>query len=646
MIGFFPDPYPDELLYSACARYARQTKYQNSTHAVEELFGSHHITVMVDLPCYLERLIQALPFGHAYTTDLILDKHTLLPFYAPFIAPDRFELVRGEMLGASGHVYARMGLTACGVKWTKRLRFCPECAREDRENFGETYWHRIHQVTGVEVCPQHEAFLEDSAAQCRQRRYYGQLIAAETSVPVVATRRLCSSSDEHSLLLRITRAARWLLDRPATPLDGLPLRERYYQLLLERGYADYGGRNKAGELASAITRFYTPDLLARLHCPLSHHRNYWVKNLLKASEADSMHHPLRHILLTTFMGMSVEEVFNHEDEYKPFGAGPWLCINRAADHYLQACVTDCRIENASKSNAGKPMGRFSCSCGFVYTRLGPDLTDADRSNISSVQAFGDQWEALLRQLWYDPSVTLYAAAKRLGVSQLTVTRRAIYLGLDFPRKDAHARRASGVILERYRVRTKGWFERREERRAKFLAVRRAHPDADRRRLRELLPYALEWLQRHDLEWLSAQMPARQKKLPPQRNQPVWAEIDVKLAAGVREEAARLRSLSGAPVRVSLAAIIRALNRHVWLERRLDKLPCTKDALAEFLESMVAFNLRRVEWALQCYRRDGTIPSRSAFIGRAGIKNKAGKADVVQNAVDEALNLLGVGSGSE
>lgn len=50
MIGWFPDPYPDELLYSVAARYAERVGYPNCTAAIEELFGGGSTRVSIDFP--------------------------------------------------------------------------------------------------------------------------------------------------------------------------------------------------------------------------------------------------------------------------------------------------------------------------------------------------------------------------------------------------------------------------------------------------------------------------------------------------------------------------------------------------------------------------------------------------------------------
>lgn len=61
MIGCFPDPYPDELLYSVCARFHERVQYPNKKSTIRELFGSITATAVVDLPSNLGNLVAALP---------------------------------------------------------------------------------------------------------------------------------------------------------------------------------------------------------------------------------------------------------------------------------------------------------------------------------------------------------------------------------------------------------------------------------------------------------------------------------------------------------------------------------------------------------------------------------------------------------
>lgn len=50
MIGFFPIPYPDEILYSVFARYHARSKNRSLAATVHNLFGHENSRIVVDLP--------------------------------------------------------------------------------------------------------------------------------------------------------------------------------------------------------------------------------------------------------------------------------------------------------------------------------------------------------------------------------------------------------------------------------------------------------------------------------------------------------------------------------------------------------------------------------------------------------------------
>ena len=77
MLGFFTAPYPDELLYSSCARYSDLMQFPNNGTAAYRFFGKRAITVAINLPSGLTHLIAALPQGHQYTVDRLIKDHTI-----------------------------------------------------------------------------------------------------------------------------------------------------------------------------------------------------------------------------------------------------------------------------------------------------------------------------------------------------------------------------------------------------------------------------------------------------------------------------------------------------------------------------------------------------------------------------------------
>lgn len=61
--------------------------------------------------------------------------------------------------------------------------YCPECAKEDRKLYGETYWHILPQINGVEYCPLHKCRIVESQVKASSIKYH--LIAAN---PVIGFR--------------------------------------------------------------------------------------------------------------------------------------------------------------------------------------------------------------------------------------------------------------------------------------------------------------------------------------------------------------------------------------------------------------------------------------------------------------------------
>src|SRR5947209_13775699 len=152
------------MLYSVCARFSARVRYSSAKSVFEELFGTTGATAAIDLPNNLGQLSDALPAGSSFTPERLINRHTLLPFFSAFLPPERVTQIEGDMQGDCGQAsYMRSGVMASRIPTPRYLRFCPVCTREDVRQHRETYWHRTHQVPGVEVCSTHGMFLEESS---------------------------------------------------------------------------------------------------------------------------------------------------------------------------------------------------------------------------------------------------------------------------------------------------------------------------------------------------------------------------------------------------------------------------------------------------------------------------------------------------
>lgn len=639
MIGFFTDPYPDELLYSACARFGAMSKYRNEAAVARELFGTSSGSAIVSFPNRLAHFISLLPPGHRYSVNRLIDDHTPLPFYSPFVEADRVKVIRRDMRrNGENRISSRLAINAGRLSSPDVLRFCGPCVESDRERYGETYWHRLHQLPGVHVCPEHSVFLSPSSAGYRLRDNSATFICAEKIIGNEPARPLDPENREHKILIRIAQDAKFLLGWRGAPPTPSERQLRYHNLLLRKGLAFYKGRFRHSELIRQFRDFYPATLLALLQSEVGDQAQPWLLRIVRQNRVDNVQPPVRHLLLLNLLGCSAQEFFSQYKEYKPFGKSPWPCLNRAADHFKQKTINHCDITNGHKKKLGHPLGLFACECGFRYVRTGPDHTPKDRLRFDKVISYGPVWEEYFERSWNDPSTTLTSLADKLGVIPFTLRRHAIRLKLPFPRPGRASRPTGQKTIEAYSNTRPTFDEDLRTRREEWLTIRENNPSASRQQLITIAPYLYSWLNRHSTNWLKQNLPSAHINKP----EPIrvdWDEWDKKLSGAVKRIAIEIRSINERPIRVSKEEIIRRLGYRAWIEQSLHKLPLTTVALAETLESREQFLIRRVDATRDHFQKLQLCPTTHQFEVRAGTRTKTGQYAIVRRAIKKALGTL-------
>lgn len=642
MVGFFPDPYPDELLYSIFGRYSDWVQYPSNKSIVQDLFGNPSATVIVDLPSHLSSLVDALPLRHSYTVEQLIDEHTLLPFYSPFLPQNRVNALRQDMKGDNGLLaQMRSGITGSCIHLPKWLRFCPLCAEEDEKQFGDRYWHRLHQVSGVEVCPIHHVFLENSRARAQAKRSRYELISADKAIEKTSSRLLNPSDPCHNALLRIAQDAAWLL-KQRNLVPGLEsIRDRYLWLLTERNLASREGKVRVGALLEAFKLYYPYDLLERLQCvPNEQDKNNWLFRLVRSPK--QARHPLYHLLLIQFLGYTAEEFFqlpdSPPDAFQPFGSKPWPCFNPVCKQFGQPSIEECQV-NYDKGH-GRITGTFSCTCGFTYSRLGPDSSPEDRFRVGKVKSYGWLWEETLKNFWEDPCVSIEEIAKRLRADYQTVKRQALRLELSFPRPGPTARVAQingELLLDSQKIQV-SFPSKLQTYRQAWLEAITENPNIGRTALERMFQRIYAWLYVHDKKWLKAHLPPCKKRVvfPPQVD---WKKRDQELATAAKFSAQHLKTAPGRPIKLTKTAIASDLGQLRLIEQQKDKLPETTKALEELAETREEFAIRRIQWASKCFREENVYPKQWQLLRQAGIRPDLAEVPQVKEAIATALASL-------
>jgi hypothetical protein len=542
--------------------------------------------------------------------------------------------------------YARLGLVAGHIQMFTYLRFCPSCVQEDREKFGECYWHRLHQVPGVEVCPIHQVAVMNSGVSKRNKNRRYIFISAERAISETKPYSLNLPVCDQENLLKISRDADWLLKQHNLSSKNQHLHDLYAKKIYERGFSTFRGLIFIDKLTEAFNNHYSPTILKLLQCDFDELRkDHWLISLFRRKSL--IRHPLRHLLAINFLGYTVEEFFKLSVEFKPFGDGPWPCLNNVCQHFKQPVIKECHITPHPKKRSD-PVGTFQCICGYTYSRKGPDTCAEDQFRKSPHKTvYGPLWESTLVRLWNDEAINLRQIARRLGVQDIFVKRQAALLELTFPRVGSEKSTQLTSNLLYYRLNSNPETKKHntlENHQKKFLEVRKEHPLASRSKLEEICSYTYDWLRRNCPDWLETHSPPSRaaKETYSPSSKVDWEKRDIELAAEVKASALRITSNPEYPVRVTKTGIGIDINKLKQLETQLDKLPLTAKALAEVVETHEEFAVRKIEGATKSFLNEKVCPTRRQLLCRAKVALTSLHiiaAQQVKEAIDAALQSL-------
>jgi hypothetical protein len=248
MIGYLPELYPDELVYSWLSRYLVHSGHRLHSVVLKEFFCKRSDNpskeYLGNLNDEAKKFIQeVIPLR-----DLIL-LHTMTRCarFLPLVEKKE-AMHRMEFEYCDPHFLFPILIRSEEDAW---IRYCPACAQEDRDTYGETYWHRKHQLRGIRVCHKHGCWLERSAVSAKSEHDY-RLSPAEECV-VIDTPRYCDNPE----LLRYTRFITDVFDAPMDFTTDIPFEAVLHSALLGTKYMKSSGKTRyTQQLADDLYTFY------------------------------------------------------------------------------------------------------------------------------------------------------------------------------------------------------------------------------------------------------------------------------------------------------------------------------------------------------------------------------------------------------
>lgn len=164
-------PLPDETTFSFVARAALLTGATDLRRVAVDLFESDgsFSHPRARLHGGFRQLTEHLGGFEGIDASSLLDSLSFLPLFRPFLDEGLYRWAQ--------KLSCRSGATGLGkvlrIKHVGALRrtaaVCPECVKFDKTRYHNAYYHRVHQVSAVTICPTHGSTLLTHCPVCNLR---------------------------------------------------------------------------------------------------------------------------------------------------------------------------------------------------------------------------------------------------------------------------------------------------------------------------------------------------------------------------------------------------------------------------------------------------------------------------------------------
>ena len=250
MIAYLPEIYPDELVYSWFCRYAVHSGYITNKQALRDLYCKKSDTPLKEFIGNLNPEARAC-IDKMYPMEGLVLNHTMYPQYARFIPLEQKKNALYKLCYENCDVHHLFSvLPRCEKE--QYLKYCPVCAREDRSKYGETYWHRKHQIRNMRICPKHKCLLCDSNISAKSIGTY-TFSAAQMVIP---EEEECVTVD-NPLQIKFAGYLDQIFDAPVDLVNDIPISTILYHVMKDTEYMTLKGiRRDMRKFVDDLTYYY------------------------------------------------------------------------------------------------------------------------------------------------------------------------------------------------------------------------------------------------------------------------------------------------------------------------------------------------------------------------------------------------------
>ena len=251
MLSYLPEIYPDELVYSWFCRYYVHSGCLSHNMALSDIYclssDSPSKEFLGHLNSDIKRKIQGI-----HTMNKLILKHTMFPQYARFISFESKKNAVNRLKHDFCDVHQLFSVPP-RTGTDRYLKYCPICAEEDRQKYGEAYWHRSHQIRNMQLCCKHNCMLESSAVTANSERTFTFCPAEVYAIKKNTV--LC----ENDSLINYNRYLCDVFNAPIDFVSAIPIHIALFNALEGTKYVKNSGKCRNTKLLSDDIKVFYKD---------------------------------------------------------------------------------------------------------------------------------------------------------------------------------------------------------------------------------------------------------------------------------------------------------------------------------------------------------------------------------------------------
>lgn len=583
MITIFYGAYPNEITYSWFARYLFINGDITYSTTSRELFGKDYVDSKILYPINMNYFIKQLPVEWNIGVDEIIYENTIIPLFTPFMEKERANrVVNNILIGDTRRLKGEIGLNTGNVFIEEpNIKICPICYEEDKEKYGQAYIHRNHQVMGNYICNNHGNNLHKYNIPYNINRceYVDINKINVEEYEIVTINELYKN-----LHLNLSKDIDSVLNGGLKEYRIGSIEEKYKNRLKEIGFLNFGGKFLMKKIIKLFNEFYPKEFLESLESYIDiEKRKNWISIML--TNTGSFIHPIRHLLFIRFLFGGIEEFLNYEKCFEFFVEPPWLCLNPVCKYYEKPVINEVKYKN--KTHHGKPVGVFTCECGYSYSRVGPDKNESDRNRIGKIEEFGWHWEKVLKNL-VENGCSIREITKRMCSCTSTIIKQATKLGIVDQLNTKHR--------INYKEQEKVYSEEKVNLyKDKILLFIKENKIYSRQKVRETLTKECSLVYIRDKDWWDENLPKPIKKSRFSKDYKDidWEERERELYPLILKAIEEIKN-EEEPIRITRTCVMKKTGKTILANKgALDRIPKIKELLEKNCETIEEFKQRKI-----------------------------------------------------